>query len=149
MPTYVFENPKTGEIIEVIQRMNDRHTYVDEQGLEWDRAWSVSNLNFDNDPLLKEVVNNNIIDNQLTKTNNNIPSHETNLRRKETLRNEKYTNENNNVRNEKYNNNVITYDAPSPSSSFIEQGVVEEEHSNSSSGKKKRTQIQTVIERFL
>ncbi len=41
MPIYLFENPKTKEVIEVIQRMNDDHIYVDKDGLQWCRIFTV------------------------------------------------------------------------------------------------------------
>lgn len=40
MPFYFFENPETGEVIEVMQSMNDEHIYVDENGLNWKRVFS-------------------------------------------------------------------------------------------------------------
>ena len=30
MPEYLFENPKTGEVISVIQGINEEHTYSEE-----------------------------------------------------------------------------------------------------------------------
>ena len=47
MPTYVFENPETGEVVEVQQRIKDRHEHIDENGLEWRRVWT--SLNFKTD----------------------------------------------------------------------------------------------------
>ena len=44
MPIYVFENPNTGETVEVVQKMTDEHSHVDENDLEWNRVWSPSNL---------------------------------------------------------------------------------------------------------
>lgn len=41
MPIYLFQNPKTEEVIEVIQRMKDEHVYVDEDGLEWQRIFTI------------------------------------------------------------------------------------------------------------
>ena len=35
MPCYVFEHPKTGQTIEVIQSVKEEHVYVDEDGTEW------------------------------------------------------------------------------------------------------------------
>ena len=37
---YIFEHPDTGEIVEVIQRMKDKHEYVDEEGTEWKRVFT-------------------------------------------------------------------------------------------------------------
>ena len=47
MPIYIFQNPETQETIEVIQRMAESHTYVDEDGLEWSRVWVTSSINMD------------------------------------------------------------------------------------------------------
>ena len=45
MPIYVYKNPKTEECIEIIQSMNEDHTYVDSNGLKWDRIFLPSQLN--------------------------------------------------------------------------------------------------------
>ena len=47
MPIYTFENPKTGEVIEVIQKMSDPHAYIDEVGVEWRRVWHSPNASID------------------------------------------------------------------------------------------------------
>jgi len=47
MPTYIFQNPETQEYIEVVQRMSEEHTYVDDSGLEWSRVWTVPKFNID------------------------------------------------------------------------------------------------------
>ena len=39
MPIYLFQNPETEEVIEVLQKMKDKHVYFDENGLEWKRIW--------------------------------------------------------------------------------------------------------------
>ena len=39
MPTYLFMHPETEETIELVQGMKDKHFYVDENGVEWDRVW--------------------------------------------------------------------------------------------------------------
>jgi hypothetical protein len=46
MPIYLYENPKTGEIKEIIQRMDEQHIYS-EDNLEWKRVFSVPNANID------------------------------------------------------------------------------------------------------
>jgi hypothetical protein len=38
MPTYIYKHPNKDEYVEVIQRMNDKHEYFDEEGLEWKRV---------------------------------------------------------------------------------------------------------------
>ena len=45
MPMYIFENPKTGEEIELFFGMNDKKEYFDEDGLEWKRVYTSSQLN--------------------------------------------------------------------------------------------------------
>jgi hypothetical protein len=45
MPIYVYEHPKTEEVIELIQGMNDEHVYVDKEGVEWKRIFLSSQLN--------------------------------------------------------------------------------------------------------
>ncbi|HIN88538.1 MAG TPA: hypothetical protein EYN05_07790 [Nitrospinaceae bacterium] len=47
MPVYLFENPETGEAVEVTQRMNDPHVYVDDDGQEWNRVWHIPNAAID------------------------------------------------------------------------------------------------------
>jgi len=47
MPIYLFKNPKTEELIEVVQKMKDEHRYVDENGLEWDRVFVNPNASID------------------------------------------------------------------------------------------------------
>jgi len=49
MPLYLFQNPNTSEIIEVIQSMKDEHVYIDSDGLEWDRIWVNPNMSIDTD----------------------------------------------------------------------------------------------------
>lgn len=39
MPIYLFKNPKTGKIKEVIQKMTERHVYL-ENGVEWERIFT-------------------------------------------------------------------------------------------------------------
>ena len=43
MPVYLFENPETGETVEVIQGMKDKHVFLDDQGVEWHRVWDTPN----------------------------------------------------------------------------------------------------------
>lgn len=47
MPTYLYKNEETKEIIEVIQRMNEEHVYFDEDGLEWKRVWTAPQASID------------------------------------------------------------------------------------------------------
>ena len=47
MPIYSFQNPETGEIVDVIQKMNDAHTFIDENGLEYIRLFFSPNVSID------------------------------------------------------------------------------------------------------
>jgi hypothetical protein len=44
MPTYIYQNPKTGEIKEIIQSINDKHEYS-KDGLKWDRVFTLPQVN--------------------------------------------------------------------------------------------------------
>ncbi len=64
MPIYLYEHPKTKEVREVIQRMNEKHVYS-ENGIEWVRVFispnatidSFNNLNpFDKDAFVKRTA---------------------------------------------------------------------------------------------
>tara|TARA_R110002020_G_scaffold181523_1_gene376575 strand:- start:165 stop:536 length:372 start_codon:yes stop_codon:yes gene_type:complete len=57
MPFYIFQNPETQEVIEIMQSMKSEHTYVDEKGIKWDRIFTVPNAAMDSggvDPYSKE-----------------------------------------------------------------------------------------------
>ena len=45
MPEYLFRNPDTKEVISIIQKMNDEHSYVDQDGLKWDRILVAPQVN--------------------------------------------------------------------------------------------------------
>ena len=45
MPLYIFSHPKTGEIREVFFHMDDDKSYVDEDGIKWQREYSSPELN--------------------------------------------------------------------------------------------------------
>lgn len=47
MPFYVYQNPNTGEVIEVMQSMKDKHEYVDSEGVKWDRVFLNPNASVD------------------------------------------------------------------------------------------------------
>jgi len=40
MPIYLFENPETGEIKEIQQRMKGEHVYRDENAVQWRRIFT-------------------------------------------------------------------------------------------------------------
>ena len=62
MPIYSFINPDTGEEIELVQSMKEPHVYVDENGLEWKRVWSLPNAAIDAeiDPFDKQAFSRKI-----------------------------------------------------------------------------------------
>lgn len=47
MPVYIFTHPETGERKEIVQAMNDEHIYVDEEGVTWNREWTLPNAQVD------------------------------------------------------------------------------------------------------
>ena len=47
MPLYLFQNPKTGKVKEVIQKMNDDHVYFDEEGIQWNRIFTSPQASMD------------------------------------------------------------------------------------------------------
>jgi hypothetical protein len=47
MPFYTFQNPNTGETIDIFQKMNDVHEYFDENGLKYARVYYPPNASID------------------------------------------------------------------------------------------------------
>ena len=47
MPIYEFRHPEHPIMIEEIQKMSDPHVYIDDDGVEWVRVWSVPNAAVD------------------------------------------------------------------------------------------------------
>ncbi len=47
MPIYIFQRPKSDEIIEVIQGVNDDHVFIDNEGVKWERVFTVPNASID------------------------------------------------------------------------------------------------------
>lgn len=47
MPFYVFKNPKTEKTKEVFQAISAEHVYIDEDGLEWERVFTVPHASID------------------------------------------------------------------------------------------------------
>ena len=39
MPTYSYLNPSSGEVIEIVQSMNETHEYIDADGQKWQRVF--------------------------------------------------------------------------------------------------------------
>lgn len=56
MPLYTYEHPENGESIDVIQSMNDEHSYTDKQGLKWLRVFYSPEASIDSqiDPFDKQ-----------------------------------------------------------------------------------------------
>lgn len=46
MPLYLYQNPKTGEVEEVIQKMNDEHTFF-KNGVQWHRIFTKPTASID------------------------------------------------------------------------------------------------------
>lgn len=47
MPNYLFKHPEKEEYIEVFFHMNDEKIYIDENGTQWERRWTVPNASVD------------------------------------------------------------------------------------------------------
>ncbi len=47
MPVYIYENPKTKDVIEIIQSVNDEHIYIDKNGLKWNRIFTTPQVGID------------------------------------------------------------------------------------------------------
>jgi len=47
MPIYIYQNPKTEEYKEIFQGMNEDHTYIDDEKLEWKRVFTTPNMAID------------------------------------------------------------------------------------------------------
>ena len=48
MPEYLYENPDTGEIVSVVQGINEEHSY-NKDGLEYQRVFTNPNMAIDSD----------------------------------------------------------------------------------------------------
>jgi hypothetical protein len=38
---YTFQHPETGQVIDVSQNANDKHVYIDSDGLKWNRVFNI------------------------------------------------------------------------------------------------------------
>lgn len=47
MPLYTYEHPETSETIDIVQGMNDKHTYIDKDGVEWKRVFYIPQASID------------------------------------------------------------------------------------------------------
>jgi hypothetical protein len=52
MPIYLYQHPETDEVLEVFQKMNDEHKYIDSSGVDWNRIFLSPNaaIDLDADP---------------------------------------------------------------------------------------------------
>lgn len=50
MPLYIYAHPKTGETVEIIQRMTETHEYV-KDGVAWKRVWTKPQMSVDAAPV--------------------------------------------------------------------------------------------------
>lgn len=47
MPVYIYQNPTTEEIVEIIQSVHDTHEYIDSNGIRWNRIFTVPQVGVD------------------------------------------------------------------------------------------------------
>lgn len=45
MPFYTYINPETEEVIDVSQSIHEKHAYIDKDGVEWKRVFTVPEVN--------------------------------------------------------------------------------------------------------
>jgi len=45
MPEYLYEHPKSKEIISIIQSVHDEHEFFDKKGIKWNRVFTAPELN--------------------------------------------------------------------------------------------------------
>jgi len=51
MPLYVFKHPEEEVVVEIIQKMEETHVFVDDEGTEWERVWDTPNTSVDTNQL--------------------------------------------------------------------------------------------------
>lgn len=47
MPEYLYQNPLTNEIISIYQSVHDKHEYIDNNNVKWNRVFTAPQLNTD------------------------------------------------------------------------------------------------------
>ena len=47
MPLYQYQHPDHPIVIDIVQSMKEPHVYIDDEGTEWKRVWSVPNASID------------------------------------------------------------------------------------------------------
>jgi hypothetical protein len=45
MPLYSYAHPKTKKVIDIVQSIHDKHIYIDKGGVEWERVFTVPEVN--------------------------------------------------------------------------------------------------------
>jgi len=45
MPEYLYQHPTDGKTICLIQRINDKHEYIDAKGVKWNRIFTAPQIN--------------------------------------------------------------------------------------------------------
>jgi hypothetical protein len=45
MPVYIYQHPKTKEVIEIIQSIHDKHEYIDDKNIKWNRIFTIPEVN--------------------------------------------------------------------------------------------------------
>jgi len=45
MPEYLYQHPKTEKIISIIQSVHDKHEYIDDKNVKWNRVFTAPELN--------------------------------------------------------------------------------------------------------
>lgn len=49
MPSYLFEHPDTKQILEVVQKMDDDHIFIDKDGVKWNRIFTIPQSSIDSE----------------------------------------------------------------------------------------------------
>jgi len=47
MPEYLYKHPETEEVVSVFQGMQDKHEYIDSEGVEWSRVFTNTSFSLD------------------------------------------------------------------------------------------------------
>jgi hypothetical protein len=45
MPEYLYQHPKTEKIVSIIQSVHDKHEYIDDKNIKWNRIFTAPELN--------------------------------------------------------------------------------------------------------
>jgi hypothetical protein len=47
MPIFLYRNPNTNEIREIVQSVHEEHIFIDKDGLKWEREFTIPNASID------------------------------------------------------------------------------------------------------